>query len=104
MTARRLNHDRSLPEWLQFEKQRPKLNYPRPRRVSSCGQNVRCSAETYSLVQTGINFCLLLVLRMDSGYHQSRVVLHTCMVRGGVVWGGGRGETKELGSQVFFFF
>jgi hypothetical protein len=79
------------------------VNYPRtrPRIVSSCGQNVRCEAETYSRVQRGINLCLLLVLRMDSGYHQTRAVPHTCMVRVGGFWVVG-GKTKELGSQVFF--
>ena len=44
---------------------------------------------------------------MDSGYHQSCAVSHTCMVMVGGFFGGregGRGKTKELGSQVFFFF
>jgi hypothetical protein len=46
-------------------------------------------------------FVFFFFLRMDSDYHQSRVVPHTCMVREFFL-GGGRGKTKELGSQVFF--
>lgn len=68
--------------------------------MSSCGQTVRREAQTYSRGITGINFCLLLVLRMDRGYYQSRAVPHTCTVRVGVFLG--RGENKRVGIAFFY--
>ena len=67
--------------------------------VTMCTVKLR---PTFVLKQELI-LCLLLVLRMDSGYFQSRAVPHTCRVRvGGFL--GGRGENKRvLISSVFFF-